>query len=315
MLVFAMFAAVMISSAQILDDRDYKLTVDVELVQLLVSVVDKQGFPVRDLQRDSFTVYEDKAPQHISLFKQEDVPLSVVLVIDASGSMLDKLDRLKAAAKTFVRERHLEDQTSIVSFADEVFLEQDFTEQTGDLGQAFSRMPSNTGTAFYDAVYLAARHLHDEGSHEKKVLVVVSDGEDNKSKYDLGQVLRAVAEWKITVYSVGLLSSGPAIYGMQGDAGKKALKRLADLTGGAWFFPGNINEVEDICKRIARDLRNQYTIGYRPANEKRDGSWRKILVRITPPKNTPKLTIRTKQGYYAPRPRTETAQSMKELLK
>jgi Ca-activated chloride channel family protein len=307
-IALTMLAMVTLSSAQNLQDRDYKLRVNVELVQLPVSVLDKQGLAFRGLRPEHFTVYEDKVLQNISLFKQEDIPLSVGFVIDTSGSMLDKLDRLNNAAMTFIRESNPEDQRSVVSFGDEVFLEEDFT----GLSRTLAEIPSDAGTAFYDAVFLAAKHLQLTASYEKKVLIVISDGEDNKSKYTLEQVLNAVGKWKITVYTVGLFSSGPPMYGLPGNSGKGVLKQLAEISGGASFFPKNVNEVETICTRIAHDLRNQYTIGYRPTNETLDGSWRKVVVRIKPPKNAPKLKVRSKQGYYATDGKPEPVQkSMK----
>ena len=135
------------------------------------------------------------------------------------------------------------------------------------------------------------------------MLLVVSDGEDNKSKYKLNEVLSALQESKIIVYSVGLLSP-ESVFTYTPDGGKKALKKLAEATGGASFFPKNVNQVEEICKRIARDLRNQYTIGYKPSNDKMDGSWRKIQVKVNPPpKTASNIKVRAKQGYYAPTPR------------
>jgi Ca-activated chloride channel homolog len=298
-LALILLAFAKLSSGQNTNDRDYNLSVDVELVQLPVSVLDKNGTPIRGLQQAHFSVYEDKVEQQISLFKQEDIPLSVGLVIDSSGSMSDKLDRLNAAALTFVRESNRDDETSIVSFADEAVLEQDFTKDTKELGQALNGIAANGNTALYDAVLLAARHLNQHGSHEKKVLLVVSDGDDNKSKYKLEDALKALQESKIMLYSIGLLDSD-AIYAYSSNGGKKALKKLAEATGGASFFPKNVNQVEEICQRIARDLRNQYTVGYKPSNGKLDGSWRKIQVRVNPPKTISKIKVRTKQGYYAP---------------
>src|SRR5262245_18947186 len=301
-LALILLAVATLSSAQNLDDRDSTLRVDVELVQLPVSVLDKDGLPVRGLQKDHFTVFEDKVQQYITVFKQEDIPLSIGLVIDASGSMTDKLERLNTAAVTFVRESNPEDETSIVSFADEASLEQDFTKSTRKLSQALSSITPNGNTALYDAVFLAARHLNEQGYHEKKVLLVVSDGEDNKSKYKLNEVLSALQESKIIVYSVGLLSS-ESVFTYTPDGGKKALKKLAEATGGASFFPKNVSQVEEICKRIARDLRNQYTIGYKPSNDKLDGSFRKVQVKVNAPKTVSNIKVRTKQGYYAPTPR------------
>ena len=298
-LALILLAFATLSSGQDPKDQDYNLSVDVELVQLPVSVLDKNGTPIRGLQRADFSVYEDKVQQEISLFKQEDIPLSVGLVIDGSGSMSDKLDRLNAASLTFVRESNPNDETSIVSFADEAILEQDFTKDTKELSRALDGIAANGNTALYDAVFLATKHLNQHGAHEKKVLLVVSDGDDNKSKYKLDAVLKMLQESKIMLYSIGLLSSD-SVYSYSSDDGKKALKKLAEATGGASFFPKNVNQVEEICKRIARDLRNQYTVGYKPSNEKLDGSWRKIQVRVNPPKTISKIKVRTKQGYYAP---------------
>lgn len=315
-LAFILLAAVTISSAQTLDNsadnRDYKLTVDVQLVQLPVSVMDKHGYPVRGLPQEYFSVYEDKVQQNISLFKEEDTPLSIGLVIDASGSMLENLDRLHTAAMTFVRESNPEDETSIVSFGSDVFLEQDFTGNKGTLSEALRGIRANGDTALYDAVILAAKFVQQNGTRDKKVLLVVSDGEDNKSKYTIQQALKAVGEAKISVYTVGLLRSGTPDYLMYGDSGKKALKQLAEVTGGASFFPKTMNDVEEICTRIAHDLRNQYTIGYHPSNPKMDGSWRKVQVRLNSSQNAGSLKIRTKQGYYAS---ADNRQAKRESMK
>jgi VWFA-related protein len=260
-------------------------------------VLDKDGLPVRGLQPENFTIYEDKVQQDITLFKHEDIPLSIGLVIDASGSMSDKLERLQTSAMTFVRESNPDDETSIVSFADEVSLEQDFTRNTHKLSQALAGIIPRGNTSLYDAVFLAATHLNEQAFHEKKVLLVISDGEDNKSKYKLKEVLSAIQESKIILYAVGLLTPEPVF---TPNAGKKPLKKLAEATGGASFFPKDVNQVEEICNKIARDLREQYTIGYKPSNNKLDGSWRKIQVRVNPPKTISNVKVRSKQGYYAP---------------
>jgi VWFA-related protein len=303
-----LLAAVTLSSAQNLDDRNYSVSVNVELVQLSVSVQDKHGLPVRGLEKQHFAVYEDKILQDISIFKQEDTPLSVALVVDTSGSMFNKRSSVLSAALTFVRESNPEDETSIVTFGSTASLEQDFTRSTQELGRALGGIYPNGNTALYDAVLLAARHLNDEGSHEKKVLLIISDGQDNDSKYQLKQVLEALRESKVIVYSIGLLGSdsGQREYDVLADEGKIALSRLAEASGGTAFFPVGVREVEQVCKRIARDLRNQYTIGYRPNNEKLDGSWRRTIVRVTPQKTAPSVKVRTKQGYYAPKQKALT---------
>src|SRR5215831_18876169 len=245
--------AATILPAQDRNDQDFKLGVTVELVQLPVSVLDKKGFPVLGLRPEHFAVYEDKVLQNISLFKQEDVPLSVGLVIDGSSSMYDKRDRLNVAAMTFVRESNPEDETAVLSFGDIVNLEQEFTSNTHKLNRALNSIPSNGNTALYDAVVLAAQHVKDEGFHEKKVLLVVSDGEDNHSKYKLKEVVTALQESKIIVYTIGLLSSDSD--SMFADEAKKTLKQMAEAGGGASFFPKNSNDAEELCRRIARELR------------------------------------------------------------
>ena len=299
LLASILMAATTVTAPQHLDNSDYRLTVDVELVQLPVSVIDKHGLPVRGLRQEQFTVYEDKVEQNVALFKQEDVPLSVGLVIDASGSMSSKMDRLRTAAMTFVQESNPEDETSIVSFGDDVELKQDFTADTQKLSRALEDISTTGYTSLYDAILLGAKHLQEEGSHEKKVLLIVSDGDDNRSHYSLNQVLESLRESKIIVYSVGLRDEFDDSQ-MFDSQGRKALKKVAEVTGGASYFPRSVSEVQQICRTIARDLRNQYTIGYRPSNDKLDGSWRKVLVRIKPAKGLPSVKIRTKQGYYAP---------------
>ena len=311
-LALILLAATTITSAQNVENRDYRLTVDVELVQLPVSVSDKQGLPVRGLRQEHFAVYEDKVQQNMALFKQEDIPVSIGLVIDASGSMSSKIERLSTAAMTFVQESNPEDETSIFGFGDEVELVQDFTRNTRELSSALAVITPHGSTSLYDAILEAAKHLSERGFHEKKVLLVVSDGEDNHSQKSLKQALEALRESKIILYSVGLLN--PFDNGvMFGSTAKKALKQLAEVTGGASYFPRGVGEVQEICRTIARDLRNQYTIGYRPSNEKLDGSWRKVLVKLNPPKGAPSLRVRTIQGYYAPVARKAQDSTTSEL--
>ena len=292
-LALMLLAGATISRAQKVDGRDYKLGVNIELVQLPVSVLDKKGMPIRGLGQEDFSVYENKVRQDISLFKQEDIPLSVGLVVDASSSMYKKRDRLNVAAMTFVQESNPQDETSVFSFADVVNLDQEFTANPDDLRYALNRIQSIGKTALYDAIYLAAQHLKDEAFHDKRVLLVMTDGDDNQSKLKLKQILALLRESQIIVYTVGLLSVEDE------GGGGFALKQIAEAGGGAAFFPRNARDVEEVCRRIARDLRNQYTIGYRPSNETMDGSWRKIQVQVNPPKTIAKFTVRTKKGYYA----------------
>src|SRR5262245_32680891 len=201
------------STAQNAQERGFELTVNVELVQLPVSVFDKHGMPFRGLLQDHFTVYEDKIQQDISLFKEEDTPISVGLVVDASQSMTDKQDRLQKAAMTFVRKSNPEDETAVLSFSDDIVLEQDFTQRESDLSRALAGISYRGSTALYDAAYQAAKHLERNGTHERKVLLIISDGEDNKSRATLQEALRAVSESKVSVYTIGLLGSSDYLLG------------------------------------------------------------------------------------------------------
>ena len=285
-------------------DKDFTIAVDVELVQLPVSVLDKNGQMVNGLEQEHFQVFEDNVLQKITLFKHEDIPLSVGLVIDNSGSMRNKRERVNTAALAFARESNPDDETFIVNFDDAAYLEQDFTGSIGDLIDALDNVDTRGETAFNDAVYLSVDHVK-EGKRDKKALLVISDGEDNVSKYGFNKVLEHVREAKdVTIYAIGLLEENDQRGGLfkksPSKKAKDSLIQLAEMTGGQAYFPKYIDEVEELCKRIAHDLRNQYTIGYTPANADLDGSWREVRVKVNPPKNVSKVTVRTKQGYYAP---------------
>ncbi len=278
-------------------DSEYRLTVDVQLVQLPVSVSDKKGNPFHGLRQNHFAVYEDRILQDISLFMEEDVPLSVGLVIDTSNSMKNMLDNVDAAALTFIRNRNPVDETAIISFSHSVQVEQPFTRDVEQLERGLDGIARGGSTRLYDAIVVASAYVERFAAHRKKVLVVISDGEDNGSRNSLKDVLKVIGEAKVTLYTVGLMSDGfAATY----DNPRRTLKKLAEITGGRSFFPRKVKEIESICRQIADDLRNQYTIGYRPSNLNLDGSWRKVEVRLVPPEKSPRLTLRTKQGYYAP---------------
>ena len=274
-----------VSSAQAPVKTDYTLNVQVEFVELPVSVIDKQGQSIRGLQEEHFKVYEDKILQDITLFKQEDAPVSVGLVIDTSSSMRDKHDRVSAAAMTFVKESNPNDETFIVSFADHANLEHDFTKDTTKLSSSLSNIPSRGMTSLYDAVLFAAKHI-DKGVYRKKVLLIVTDGEDNKSRHSLDDALEELRESRLILYAIGITSQSSRFFNngpFKGES-KKALEKFAKTTGGKAFFPSSVEDVDDVCKRIARDLRTQYTIGYRPSNTTLDGSWRGVKVQVTHPR-------------------------------
>jgi VWFA-related protein len=285
-------------------DGNFTINVDVELVQLPVSVLDKDGRPVNGLVQDHFQIFEDKILQQISLFKHEDVPLSLGLVIDNSGSMRNKRERVNSAALSFVRESNPEDETFIVNFDDTAYLEQEFTGSIGDLMDALDNLDTRGETALYDAVYLSVEHVKG-GDKDKKALLLISDGEDNTSKYGFNPTLELLRESKVTLYAIGLLEENDQRGGLfrksPSKKAKEALEEFAEATGGQAYFPKTLDEVEEICRRIAHDLRNHYTLGYSPTNRNLDGTWRTVDVKlVNPPKSISKVNIRTKPGYYAP---------------
>src|SRR5438093_5584031 len=286
-------------------DSGYTLPIEILEVQLPISVVDKEGRPVDGLKQENFQIFEDKVQQTIKTFRHEDIPLSLGLVIDNSGSMRNKRERVNSSALAFVRESNPEDETFIVNFDDSAYLEQEFTSSIGDLIDALDNIDARGETALYDALYLAAEKVTKDGKKDKKALLVITDGEDNASKYGINKVIEALRQAKVTVYTVGLLEEGDQRGGLfkkpPSTKAKEDLIKFAEITGGQAYFPKHLEEVEELVKHIAHDLRNHYTITYTPTNAKLDGSWREVTVKVVAPKNTPKFTWHTKQGYYAPK--------------
>jgi len=283
--------------------KDYTLSIDTTEVQVPISVLDKEGRPVDGLKQEHFQVFEDKVLQTIKTFRHEDIPLSLGLVIDNSGSMRNKRERVNSSALAFVRESNPEDETLIINFDDSAYLEQEFTSSIGDLIDALENIDSRGETALYDALYLAADKVTKEGKKDKKAILLITDGEDNASKYGINKVIEALRQSKVTLYAVGLLEEDDQRGGLfKKPPSKKAkddLIKFADITGGRAYFPKNLDEVEELVKHIAHDLRNHYTITYTPTNAKPDGTWREVNVKVTPPKNLPKFTVQSKPGYYA----------------
>ena len=281
-------------------DSDYTLNVNVNLVTLHVSVFDDKDRLIKDLKKEDFSVFEDKVQQEITIFKQEDVPVSLGLVIDNSGSMRTKRERVNKAATTFVRTCKPQDEIFLINFNDQVYIDQEFTRNKDDLAETLDTIDTRGGTALHDALYLSLEHIR-EGKEDKKALLLISDGEDRDSRYKFNSVLEFARESQASIYVIGLFDKE----GERSRAQKKAasnLKELAEETGGKYFFPESADEVEALCTQVAHDIRNQYTIGYKPTNAKRDGAWRAVNVKLNAPptKGAKKLVARAKRGYYAP---------------
>ncbi len=282
------------------------ITTTVDLVVLHATVVDQQGRMITDLKREQFRVFENRVEQELSIFRQENIPLTLGLVIDNSGSMRDKRDKVNSAALTFVKTSGRDDEVFVVNFNEDYFLdlEKDFTNDVDELKEALERVDSRGSTALYDAVVGSLDHLK-KGAKDKKVLLVITDGDDNASRGDPKTALqRAVIEAQkseAVIYVVGLFTSEER---RKLRKARRDLTDLAQASGGLAFFPESLDEVEPVCTQIAADIRNQYTLAYYPTNSARDGSFRAINVDIRPARGHGKLTVRTRSGYYAPRDTT-----------
>jgi Ca-activated chloride channel family protein len=246
-----------------------------------------------NLPESAFQVYENGVAQHIKIFKREDVPVSMGLIIDNSGSMRDKRAKVEAAALALVKDSNRQDEVFIVNFNDEAFLDKDFTNDIKDLQEGLARIDSRGGTAMRDAIRMSIDHLKEKAKKDKKVLVVVTDGNDNSSLISLENLVKSSQDSGVLIYTVGLLSEEER---REAKRAKRALEALAEATGGEAYFPKELADVDRIAHQVAHDIRNQYTIAYTPINDALDGSFRQIKVIASAP-NRP--VVRTRTGYYA----------------
>lgn len=277
------------------DPDAFRISVDVPLVVLHATVSDRQDTVVTDLRQQDFEIYENRVSQRIQVFQNEDIPVTVGLVIDHSSTMRPKITEVTAAARTFARFSNPEDEIFVVNFHEIASLGLPigirFTHNIAALQDAMMTAPTGGQTALYDAIAMGLRELQ-AGSRDKKVLIVVSDGGDNVSKLGLEQVMKLVEQSSAVIYTVGLFDE------QDPDRNPSVLKLLARATGGEAFLPGQVGEVVAICERIARDIRHQYTFGYAPSNPARDGSYRAIRV-LARAKGHDRLSVRTRTGYIA----------------
>ena len=296
LLAVGCFAVAQVPPSSNAPDQDaYRISVDVHLVVLQATVRDREGHTVRELSRQDFELFEDGAPQRIRLFRHEDTPVTVGLVIDHSGSMRRKLADVTAGARAFVHSSNSDDQMFVVNFNENVSLGLPigvrFSDSVEQLGSAIWGAPAIGTTALYDAIIEALKRLQ-EGTSEKKVLIVISDGGDNASKARLDRVLKMAEQSNAVIYTIGIFDAEDP------DRNPKVLHRLAQETGGEAFFPTRLSETVDICERIARDIRDQYTIAYSSTNEKWDGAYHKVRLTARVKENG-KLSVRTRAGYSA----------------
>src|ERR1700731_391568 len=274
------------------------IKVDVNLVVLHTTVLDDRHRFADGLKSENFRVFEDKVEQKLSVFKREDVPVSMGLVIDNSGSMRDKRPRVNEAAITLVQASNPNDEAFVVNFNDDFYLDldKDFTNSIPELKEALERIDSRGSTALYDAIIGSLDHVR-KGSKDKKALLVVTDGEDNTSHSSLEKTIREIQKTDTVIYTIGLLREESK---KNAKRAKRALEQIAQASGGISYFPESVEDVHTICEQVAHDIRNQYTLAYYPTNSKRDGTFRSVQVEVIPPRGRGKLVARPRNGYYAP---------------
>src|SRR5213592_3519977 len=273
------------------------LKIDVDLVLVNATVTDSLNRYVSGLEANHFQVWEDKLEQKVEYFSAEDVPISIGVIFDVSGSMKDKISTARQAAATFLKTGNPEDEYFLVEFASRPEVAEDFTTDVSRLQNHLLFAPAKGMTAMYDSVYLGLEKLR-EGNNPKKALLLITDGEDNRSRYTFSNVREFVKEQDVQIYAIGIVDDFNSQLG-SGRTGRAMIEELADLTGGHAFFPDSVYDLEDVCTKIAVELKNQYVIGYNSTNGAKDGKWRKIRLKVNPPKGIQRLNVRAKQGYYA----------------
>ncbi|HLH30800.1 MAG TPA: VWA domain-containing protein [Terriglobia bacterium] len=291
-----MLIPLLIASALCAQEQTYKLNVNVDLTEVHVNVTDEKDHPVGNLNKDNFRIFEDRTEQKITLFKHEDLPVSLGLVIDNSRSMEPRKQRMDAGVLSFVRKSNSQDETFIIHFDDSARLDRDFTDSIPLLEDTLASVKPYGQTAIYDALILGLEHM-ESAKNMKRAILLFTDGVDNSSKHTLGEAIEATKRAHVAVYTVGLLSQAG------GQKAEDSLVRIADASGGRAYFPLTVDEARADMERIARDLREQYTLGYFPTNPARNGSWRSIRIDVVPPAGLPptvKLNANYRHGYYGP---------------
>src|SRR5271157_4751839 len=274
--------------------------VDVNMVVVNVTVTDPFDRIVTGLEQNNFQVFDEKVEQKIESFSTEDAPISVGLVFDSSGSMSDKIQKSKEAALQFFKTSNPQDEFMLINFSDRPNLITSFTSKFENLQDRLLFVKAGGRTALLDAIYLGLSEMK-KATTNRRALLVISDGGDNHSRYTANDIKRAVKESDVQIYAVGIfepLSSRGRTTEEAG--GPSLLADLAEVSGGRLFSVEDTNELPDIAEKISIELRNQYVIGYRPSNLVRDGRWRRVKVKLNPPRGLPPLQVYSRTGYYAP---------------
>jgi VWFA-related protein len=276
-------------------EQDPVFRSDTRLVVLHATVVDKDGRLLPDLPKEAFTVYENNVVQPLRIFRREDVPVSMGLIIDNSGSMRDKRTKVSQAALALVKASNRQDEIFIVNFNDEAFLDVPFTSDIKKMEEGLSRIDSRGGTAMRDAITMSMDYLKEKGKRDKKVLLVVTDGDDTSSSPNntIEKLVAKAQQSELLIYSIGLLSEEDRRAAKRAE---RALKGLTSATGGLAYFPKDVSNVEEIASQVAHEIRNQYILAYSPSEQNLDGTYRQIRVAV---KGPGRPMARTRSGYYA----------------
>jgi Ca-activated chloride channel homolog len=278
--------------------KDARLRINVNLVQVPMTVTDPMNRLVTGLEKENFALFDNNVGQTIRYFSSEDAPLTIGIIFDLSGSMGSKFVRARKALTEFLRTSNPQDEFFVVGFNDRPSVIVDYTSDPDDVEARMVMLKPENRTALIDAVYLGIDHLR-QAKYERKALLIISDGGDNRSRYTEGELRRVVRESDVQIYSIGIFDNyAPTTEEV---LGPELLKEICEMTGGRLFnVGGDLNDLQDIATRISAELRNQYVIGYTPSDIKHDGNWRKLKVRLLPPPGLPQLTVHFRQGYYAP---------------
>jgi Ca-activated chloride channel family protein len=279
------------------DDKTPVIT-NTDLITFTVTVTDIYGRFVSGLGKNAFSIFEDKTQQEITFFSDDDSPVSVGILFDVSGSMSgDKVRRARDALAHFVQTSHDRDEYFLIGFNSRAQLLMDRTRDGNAVLDKLTFVQTKNNTALYDACYLGVERVQ-RGTHPKRALLLISDGQDNNSRYTFNELRRVLKESDVVLYAIGILG-GSDVGSSLGMEGQGILDELAGVSGGKAFYPRSSAEMDDIFEQIALELRHQYSIGYRPPNFVSDGKWHRIKVKVAPPRGLPKLWVRSKEGYFA----------------
>lgn len=295
--VFAVQAQVTTPAPTPPNEKDSPLILNTDLVTMNITVTDLYGRFISGLKKNAFTVLDENQQQEIEFFSDEDAPVSVGILFDVSGSMSgEKIQKARQALSKFIGTSHPMDEYFLIAFNKRAQLLLDRTRNGEAVLDKLQYIQPKDNTALYDAVYLGVDKV-TRGAHQKRAIIIISDGQDNNSRYTFNDVRKQLKESDVSVYAIGILGGGGG--GREDITGQAYLEELTSVTGGRAFFPQTNVELDEIFERIALELRHQYSIGYRPADFKNDGKWRKLKVKVKPPRGLPRLFVRTKEGYYA----------------